>query len=112
MSKIPDGFIKTCIVNELKEGEGKRFIIDEVDVAIFKIKDEIFAVHNLCAHQHAAILYDGFIEDEYITCPAHGWQFSLRTGRMPEGRKGIDVYEVFVDLGNVYVKVLKKELNW
>lgn len=112
MSKIPDGFTKACKLSELKEGEGKRFIIDEVDVAIFKIKEEIFAVHNLCAHQHAAILYDGFVEDEYVTCPAHGWQFSLRTGRMPEGRKGIDVYEVFTDSENVYVKVNKKELNW
>jgi NAD(P)H-dependent nitrite reductase small subunit len=112
MNKIPEGFIRTCRVTELKEGEGRRFIIDDVDVAIFKIKDEIFAAHNLCAHQHAAIIFDGFIEDEYITCPAHGWQFSLRTGRMPEGRKGIDVYEVLVDAGNVYVKVFKKELNW
>lgn len=112
MINIPEGFIKTCRVADLKESQGQQFIVDDVDVAVFKIKDEIFAVNNLCAHQHAAILHDGFIEEEYVTCPAHGWQFSLRTGRMPEGRKGINVFDVIVDSGDVYVKVFKKELNW
>ena len=106
------GFIKVCKLYELKEGIGSRFIVDDVDVAVFKIGDEIFAINNMCAHQHAAILHDGFIEDEFVTCPAHGWQFSLRTGKMPEGRTGVSVYEVFTENGDVYIKVFKKELNW
>jgi NAD(P)H-dependent nitrite reductase small subunit len=109
---VPSGYKKACKFSDLKENEGKQFIIDDVDVALFKIGEEVFALNNLCAHQHAAILHDGFIEDGYVTCPAHGWQFSLRTGRMPEGRKGIDAYEVIIESGIVYVKVFKKELNW
>jgi len=106
------GFIKVCRFSDLKESEGKRFIVDDTDVALFKLNGEIFAVSNLCAHQHAAILYDGFLEEEYITCPAHGWQFSLRTGKTPEGRRGINVYETLVEKGDIYVKVSKKELDW
>lgn len=112
MNIIPDGFVKVCNIKELKENEGKRFIVDDVDVALFRVKDEIFAVNNLCTHQHAAILHDGFIEDEYITCPAHGWQYNLRTGKMPEGGKGIEVYEVITEKGEVYVKAAKKSINW
>lgn len=112
MSEIPKGFIKVCKLYELKENAGNRFIVDDVDVAIFKIGNELFAINNICSHQHAAILHDGFIEEEFVTCPAHGWQFSLRTGKMPEGRKGVNVFEVMVDKGEVYVKVFKKELNW
>ncbi len=112
MSIIPEGFIKTCRIDDLADGNGKRFIVNDVDVALFNVNGEIYAINNLCCHQHAAILHDGFIEDGFVTCPAHGWQFSLATGRMPEGRKGVDSYEVLVDSGDVYVKVFKKELNW
>ncbi len=108
----PSGFIKACRLSDLKENEGKRIIIDDVDVALYRVGEEVFAVSNICSHQHAAIIYDGFIEEGFVTCPAHGWQFNLRTGNMPEGRKGIDSYEVFMENGDVYVKVHKKELNW
>lgn len=109
---VPSGFKKICRISELKENEGKRFIVDDVDIAVYKTGAEVFAVSNICSHQHAAILYDGFIEDGFVTCPAHGWQFSLRNGKMPEGRKGIDSYEVIIENGDVFVKVFKKELNW
>lgn len=108
----PSGFIKVCRVFELKENAGCRFIVDDVDVAIFKIGEQIYAINNLCPHQHASILHDGFIEEGYVTCPAHGWQFSLSTGKMPEGRRGVNTFETHVENGDVYVKVYKKELNW
>jgi NAD(P)H-dependent nitrite reductase small subunit len=112
MSESKNGFVKVCKLSELKEGTGSRFIVDDVDVAIFKLGDEIFAINNLCVHQHASILHDGFVEEEFVTCPAHGWQFSLRTGRMPEGRRGVNVFETMVENEDVLVKVYKKELNW
>lgn len=109
---VPSGFLKACRLTDLKENEGKRFILDDVDVAVYRIGDEVFAVSNLCSHQHAAIIYDGFVEDGYVACPAHGWQFNLRSGKMPEGRKGLDSYEVLIENGEVFIKVYKKELNW
>ena len=108
---VPSGFTRVCKIADIKEESGKHFIVDDVDVAVFKIKEEIFAVSNLCAHQHAAIMFDGFIEEEYIACPAHGWQFNLRTGKTPEGRRGIDVYEVFLENESIYVKVFQKRIK-
>ena len=107
-----NGFTKVCKTTALKEKEGRRFIVDEVDVAIFMYNGEIYALSNICPHQHAALIYDGFIEDESVVCPSHGWMFSLKTGRMADGRKGIDSYEVQIIDKDVYVKVKKKELNW
>jgi len=109
---VPSGFIKACSLSDLKENEGKRVIVDDVDVALYRGGEEVFALSNICSHQHAAIIFDGFVEDGYVACPAHGWQFSLSTGKMPEGRKGIDSYEVLIENGEVFVKVYKKELNW
>jgi NAD(P)H-dependent nitrite reductase small subunit len=107
-----DGFFYVCKIDELKEGAGKRFLINETDIALFKVRGEIFAVSNVCPHQHSAIIYDGFIEDDYVVCPAHGWMFNLRTGKTATDCRGLDAYEVELDKEKVYVKVRKKRLSW
>jgi nitrite reductase/ring-hydroxylating ferredoxin subunit len=107
-----ESFTKVCPVENLKEREGKRFIINDIEIALFKVDDEIFALSNICPHQHTALIYDGFIEDGCVVCPAHGWTFNLKTGRMPMDRKGLDSYPVKVIEGNVFIKAIKKELSW
>ena len=78
--KKNDGFIKVCKNSDLKEKIGRHFFVDDVDVALFKVDGQIYALNNVCIHQKAAIIYDGFIEDGKVECPAHGWQFDLKTG--------------------------------
>jgi nitrite reductase/ring-hydroxylating ferredoxin subunit len=107
-----DGFSKVCKVNDLKEKIGRRFFIDDVDVALFKVNEEVYALSNICIHQKAAIIYDGYIENNCVYCPAHGWMFDLKTGKFPNGIKGLDSYQVQIIEDNVYVKVFKKELKW
>ncbi|MCX7876583.1 MAG: nitrite reductase (NAD(P)H) small subunit [Melioribacteraceae bacterium] len=107
-----DGFQKICSISELKEKVGKRFFVDDVDIAVFRIGNDVFAVSNVCIHQKAAIIYDGYVEDFVVSCPAHGWQFSLRDGKMNFGAKGLDSYEVKIINNDVYVKVFQKKMNW
>lgn len=109
---LPEGFVFACALSDLSPKEGKRFIIDEEDIALFLVNGIVRALSNICPHQHSAIICNGFLEGEYVACPAHGWQFSLQTGRQPDGRKSLDVSEVLVQEGNVYVKPFKKKFNW
>lgn len=110
--KNPDGFTPICTFDDLKEQDGKRFIIDDVEVAVFKLEGKIYALSNICPHQHTAMIYDGFIEHGCVVCPAHGWLFDLKTGNTPAGRKGLDAYETKIINDQVFVKVVKKELKW
>jgi nitrite reductase/ring-hydroxylating ferredoxin subunit len=112
MMNESDGFFKVCKFSDLKEKTGKRFFVNDVDVALFKVDGEIHALSNMCIHQKAAIIYDGFIEEGRVTCPAHGWQFDLRTGRIPNGIKGLDHYDVKIIDDDVYVKVYERKLRW
>lgn len=112
MKENPDGFSKVCKVSDLKEKIGKRFFIDDVDVAVFKVDGKIFALSNICIHQKAGIIYDGFVEDGKVSCPAHGWKFELETGKIPSAYKGLDKYEVKIIDDDVYIKVFRKELKW
>ena len=107
-----EGFTKVCAIEDLKEKQGKRFFINDEEIAVFKIDGEISALNNICPHQHTALIYDGFIENGFVVCPAHGWMFNLKTGRMPTGGRGLDSYPVKIIDGNVFIKVIKKKLNW
>ncbi|GBD88723.1 anthranilate 1,2-dioxygenase ferredoxin subunit [bacterium BMS3Abin03] len=112
MNLIEDGFTQLCNVDELKNLSGKRFIVDDTEVALFKIDEKIYALNNICPHQHTALIYNGFIEDGCVTCPAHGWKFNLETGRKPSGSKGLNIYGTKLVEGVVYVKVIPRELHW
>jgi len=51
-------------------------------VAIFRHKDRLTAVTNLCAHQNGP-LGEGRVVDGCITCPWHGFQYRLEDGCAP-----------------------------
>jgi nitrite reductase/ring-hydroxylating ferredoxin subunit len=109
---IKEGFTKLCKVSDLIDRQGKRFIVDETEVALFKVDNDIYALSNICPHQHTALIYDGFIEDECVVCPAHGWTFELKTGKLKTGNARLSKYPVIIEDDNIFVKVTKKELNW
>jgi NAD(P)H-dependent nitrite reductase small subunit len=110
--EIPEGFINLCKINDLKEGSGKRFFANDTEVAVFKVNNVVYALSNICPHQHAAVIYDGAVEGDFVLCPVHGWKFNLSTGKQPAGNRGVDSFEVIISGDDVFVKVLKKELKW
>lgn len=107
-----DDYIKICKINDLEENQGKRFLINNVEIALFKVNGDVYAISNICPHQHTALIYDGFIENEFVACPAHGWMFSLITGKKPDGSRGIQTYPVKVINNEVFARVKSKELKW
>jgi 3-phenylpropionate/trans-cinnamate dioxygenase ferredoxin subunit len=109
---MEDRFTKVCKVSELRENQGKRFIINDVDIAVFKVNGEIFVLNNICPHQHTSVIYDGFIEDGCVVCPAHGWMFNLITGKQPTGARGLDSYQVKIIDDELFAIVKAKELKW
>lgn len=112
MTKIPVGFERVCKYSELKEGAGKQIFVDDVEIALFKVNGQVFALSNICPHQKTHLMHEGFIENGNVGCPVHGWLFNLQTGNLPTGGRGLSPYETLIVDNEVYVKVLKKELNW
>ncbi len=107
-----EGFQEVCSIKELRENTGKRFIVNDKEIALFLIDHKIYALSNICPHQHTALIYDGFVEDEYVVCPVHGWMFSLKSGKTPAGSRGLDTYETIVVRNKVYVKVEDRKYPW
>ncbi len=109
---MENGYTKVCKVSELKENQGKRFLINDVDIAVFKVNDGIFVLGNVCPHQHTSVIFDGFVEGDCVVCPAHGWMFNLKTGKQPTGARGLDSYPVRIIDDEVFALVKAKELKW
>jgi len=107
-----EGFTFICSIEDLIESIGKKFIINDTEIAVFKINSEVFAVSNICPHQQTHLIFDGFIEDEFVVCPAHGWKFNLRTGKKDSGSNGLQVYPVEIVDNKVFVKVLPRQMRW
>ena len=96
---------KVCTTNDLKDGEGRPFTISGKPIAVFKQNGQFFAIDNTCPHMGGP-LGEGLLEGEEITCPWHGWQFSIRTGAHVSipGVKA-KTYPVTVKDGEVFVDV-------
>lgn len=63
---------------------GKKVVsVSGREILLVKIKGNIYAVENECPHQGspmgAAVVRDG-----HISCPRHGYRFSLTDGRCAE----------------------------
>ncbi|MHC1738773.1 MAG: Rieske (2Fe-2S) protein [Ignavibacteriaceae bacterium] len=107
-----ENFTFSCHLSDIPSDKGMKVIIDDEEVALFKVKNRVYALSNLCPHQHRAIIFDGFIEDEFVVCPAHGWKFSLKDGMQPDNRKGLRSFETKIVESSVYVKITKSSFNW
>ena len=110
--KSDEEYIFVCNENELQESVGKRFYLNDTDIAIFKIENKIFAVSNVCPHQQATKIYEGFIENECVVCPLHGWKFKLKDGKLESGGRGLATYPIKILESKIFAKVIAKELNW
>ncbi len=50
-----------------------------IQMAIFRLEDQLYALHDLCTHG-VARLSEGYVEDGCIECPLHQGLFDIRTG--------------------------------
>ena len=75
MNKI----VKVAEVQEIEEGRGKIVRAEGLTLAIFRVKDEFFALDNSCLHRGGP-LGEGGLEGYDVTCPWHGWTYDVRTG--------------------------------
>lgn len=60
---------------------GKKVVsISGREILLVNVKGTIYAVENECPHQGSP-LTAAVVKDGYISCPRHGYRFSLTDGR-------------------------------
>jgi nitrite reductase/ring-hydroxylating ferredoxin subunit/multimeric flavodoxin WrbA len=80
--------------------------IERHAIAVFQHEGRFRAVGNACNHRGGPIS-EGRLNGEYVMCPWHAWEYSVITGKGPEGFEGdaLPVFPVEERADGVYVAV-------
>lgn len=89
---------------KMTEGRARITLLANGDrVAVFLLDGKLSAISNACAHQNGP-LGEGKIIDCLVTCPWHGFQYDVRTGRSPAPfTEQVPTYRVRIHNGMVEV---------
>ena len=93
-------------MSEVREGEPLAARVDGVPVAVFRVGDGCYAVHDVCTHEYAR-LSDGYQDGEIVECPLHQAQFDVRTGKvvLEPAREDVHTYPVRIDGEDLLIDV-------
>ena len=74
------------------------------EIVVANVGGRCYAIGGICTHDGAP-LADGTLDGAKLTCPWHGTEFDVRTGKVIEGLtdEPVPVYEVRVDGGSIQV---------
>jgi nitrite reductase/ring-hydroxylating ferredoxin subunit/multimeric flavodoxin WrbA len=84
---------------DIKRGFSKSYLIKNeeeknIEIAVFNIDGVFYAISNSCIHKGGP-LSKGFLDGDVVTCPWHGWKYSVKTGESShEGGDSVNSYEV------------------
>ncbi len=98
-------WINVITETALSEGENIVVDIDGVDVAVFKIEGQYYAIEDVCSHDGGEIA-SGHLEGDEIVCPRHGARFCIKTGavKAPPAYEGVSCFPVRILDGKVQVR--------
>jgi nitrite reductase (NADH) small subunit len=98
-------FQRVGSVSALLGGEPLGAVVDGKEVAVFAVDGGFVATSGMCPHAQGP-LHEGEIEDGILTCPWHGWTFSLDSGQCEEDPGlCLERYEVKVEGDDILVRV-------
>ncbi|HEX9007580.1 MAG TPA: Rieske 2Fe-2S domain-containing protein [Bacteroidota bacterium] len=95
--------------SELREGRGRKVILGDQEIALWRVGAAVYAISNVCAHQHFSRLHEGTREGLTVRCPMHGWRYSLQTGEAVEGNGRVRVFPVKIQNDIVLVGLAPDE---
>ena len=99
-------FLRTAKKDEIPAGTIREFQVNGKTIALANVDGTFYAVNNTCLHRGGP-LGQGELEDKVVTCPWHGWQYDVTTGKVTMNSSvGVDTYavevrgeDIFVDCG-------------
>jgi nitrite reductase/ring-hydroxylating ferredoxin subunit/multimeric flavodoxin WrbA len=93
---------------DIKRGFSKNYLIKNeeeknIEIAVFNIDGVFYAISNSCIHKGGP-LSKGFLDGDVVTCPWHGWKYSVKTGESShEGGDSVNSYEVKIIEDKIFV---------
>ncbi len=99
-------FVKVAELDDLDDGELMAVEADGEPVCLAKVDGTVYAFTGTCTHIGGP-LDEGELEGVVLTCPWHGAQYDVRTGKVLRGpaRQDIQTYAVRVEAHSILVSL-------
>jgi nitrite reductase (NADH) small subunit len=99
-------FVRAAKMDEVPPGTIREFQLDGKTVAIANVNGKFSVINNVCLHRGGP-LGEGELNGQVVTCPWHGWQYDVTTGKLAANPAvGVETYlvelrgdDIFVDIG-------------
>jgi 3-phenylpropionate/trans-cinnamate dioxygenase ferredoxin subunit len=100
--------IDVAPLDELPPGTVKIVVAGQIAVGVYNLGGELYAIEDRCSHDDGPLCEGEFdAEEAVVTCPRHGSNFDIRTGKaltLP-AYLPVDTFPVRVDEGIVKVDI-------
>lgn len=97
-------WVDVAAENDCPPGTAMEVVAAGKMVALFHTDDGLFATDGMCAHQGGPV-GKGELCGNVVTCPWHGWQYNVTTGKHELSSIHLDTYEVKIDQGRILIDV-------
>ena len=98
-------FVRVVGAGEIAVGTIREVDVNGKALAIANVGGQFHAIDNTCLHRGGP-LGDGPLEGKIVTCPWHGWQYDVSTGKVSQNPAvGVACYAVELRGGDVFVDV-------
>src|SRR4030088_1366192 len=74
-------FVRAARKDDIPPGSIREFQVDGLTLAIANVGQMFYSVHNTCLHRGGP-LGEGELHGVAVTCPWHGWQYDVTTGKL------------------------------
>jgi nitrite reductase/ring-hydroxylating ferredoxin subunit len=103
---MPRETTAVATLSDLPPGAMRYVEVDGLPIALANVGGTIYAFGDSCRHEGGP-LSSGALIGETVTCPWHGWAYSVRTGKaiVPPVGIRIPVYEVRVEGETILVVI-------
>ena len=93
-------------LKDLPPGSGLTVTIAGRHLALFNVNGRVFAIDGDCPHQGAP-LAEGVLRDTTVTCPWHGAEFDVTSGKVlcPPAVENVKSYPVFLKGDSIEVEL-------
>ncbi len=98
-------FLRAVRKEEVPPGTICELQIDGKVFALANVDGQFYAINNTCLHRGGP-LGQGVMEGKNVTCPWHGWEYDVTTGKACMNESvGVECYAVEVRGDDLFVDV-------
>ncbi len=96
-------FLRAAKRDEVPVGSIREFVVDGKAIALANVAGKFYAIHNTCLHRGGP-LGQGALADKVVTCPWHGWEYDVTTGKVTTNSAvGVQTYAVEIRGEDIWV---------